>query len=150
MLAQVSSSSTAQFPVGLVALLFVGIVLVIFLIRRLRKPFNLKSYKEWRTSNPSNNDSVKSSPRTIVCPTCNGRGQIIYTGESGYRNCPMCKGNGSVLEGTRFCSVCNGHGVVGTGGICSRCKGRGCSACKFTGATCYQTCPTCKGEGVVR
>jgi molecular chaperone DnaJ len=48
--------------------------------------------------------------RTINCPTCGGRGQVMSGGGiiRFSRTCPRCRGMGQVME--RPCKVCNGDG----------------------------------------
>lgn len=50
--------------------------------------------------------------RTINCPTCNGRGQVLSS--RGFfqvsQTCPRCRGAGQIIE--RPCRVCDGEGRV--------------------------------------
>ena len=64
------------------------------------------------------------------CPTCKGKGRI---------NCKGYVGPGSGGPASNMVYPCNGDKTT-----CSKCYGKNCSACGFTG---YAACPICGGEG---
>jgi molecular chaperone DnaJ len=58
--------------------------------------------------------------RTVVCPTCKGKG-----GDK--TKCPVCKGSGRTSSGSFFanvCQKCNGEGYIKTS-RCAKCGGNG-------------------------
>ncbi|MDQ6911878.1 MAG: molecular chaperone DnaJ [Verrucomicrobiota bacterium] len=59
-----------------------------------------------------NGKGAESGSRTINCPTCGGRGQVISS--RGFfqvsQTCPRCRGVGQIIE--KPCKVCEGEGRV--------------------------------------
>ena len=59
-----------------------------------------------------NGSGAKPGTKKINCPTCNGRGQVLYS--AGFINvsqtCPKCRGEGSTIKSP--CSQCDGSGKV--------------------------------------
>ncbi len=59
-----------------------------------------------------NGSGAKPGTKKINCPTCNGRGQVLYS--AGFINvsqtCPKCRGEGSTIKNP--CSQCDGSGKV--------------------------------------
>jgi molecular chaperone DnaJ len=59
-----------------------------------------------------NGSGAKPGTKKIDCPTCNGRGQVLYS--AGFINvsqtCPKCRGEGSTIKSP--CAKCDGAGKV--------------------------------------
>jgi molecular chaperone DnaJ len=59
-----------------------------------------------------NGSGAKPGTKKTDCPTCNGRGQVMYS--AGFINvsqtCPKCRGEGSTIKNP--CSKCDGAGKV--------------------------------------
>ncbi|MCX5692473.1 MAG: molecular chaperone DnaJ [Candidatus Omnitrophica bacterium] len=64
------------------------------------------------TCDACNGSGAKPGTKKIECPTCNGRGQVLYS--AGFINvsqtCPKCRGEGSAIKSP--CSKCDGAGKV--------------------------------------
>jgi len=64
------------------------------------------------TCGKCNGKGAASGSRTINCPTCGGRGQVISS--RGFfqvsQTCPRCRGVGQIIE--KPCRVCDGEGRV--------------------------------------
>lgn len=64
------------------------------------------------TCDKCHGSGAEPSSRTISCPTCNGRGQVISS--RGFfhisQTCPRCRGAGEVIE--KPCHQCRGEGRV--------------------------------------
>ncbi|MCU0416257.1 MAG: molecular chaperone DnaJ [Cytophagaceae bacterium] len=80
-----------------------------------------------------------------TCGWCKGSGHVKG-------KCYTCKGIGKL-----YCSVCQGKGVVVTGGnmsqnyqACYKCSGTGIVLCSTCNGSTYAhgECPTCKGNGI--
>jgi hypothetical protein len=81
-----------------------------------------------------------------TCGTCHGSGHVKG-------KCYMCRGIGKI-----YCTVCQGKGIVVTGGnmsqqyqTCYKCNGTGIVLCPTCNGTTYSDgeCPTCKGNGFI-
>jgi molecular chaperone DnaJ len=59
-----------------------------------------------------NGSGARPGTKKTDCPTCNGRGQVLYS--AGFINvsqtCPKCRGEGSTIKNP--CSRCNGAGKI--------------------------------------
>src|SRR5919108_791681 len=64
------------------------------------------------TCEKCNGTGAEPASRTITCPTCGGRGQVISS--RGFfqvsQACPRCKGSGQVID--KPCKKCDGEGRV--------------------------------------
>src|SRR6266480_1009172 len=64
------------------------------------------------TCDQCNGSGAEPGSRSINCPTCGGRGQVISS--RGFfqvsQTCPRCRGVGQIIE--KPCRVCNGEGRV--------------------------------------
>jgi molecular chaperone DnaJ len=64
------------------------------------------------TCDKCNGSGAEPGSRTITCPTCSGRGQVISS--RGFfhisQTCPQCRGAGEVIE--KPCQKCRGEGRV--------------------------------------
>ncbi len=70
------------------------------------------SFTRWQKCDLCNGDGYAPGSEPQVCPTCQGRGQVVRS--QGFfqisTTCPTCHGEGQVI--TNPCSECNGTGKV--------------------------------------
>ena len=74
-----------------------------------KKTINIPRHQ---TCDACNGSGAKPGTKKTNCPTCNGRGQVLYS--AGFINvsqtCPKCRGEGSTIKNP--CAKCDGAGKV--------------------------------------
>jgi len=118
--------------------------------------YQQKQEQKQSEAKASSSLAMSSKPSYIECEHCGGLGKLVDSSSVthvGYR-CPICKGNGKILEkeAQSACPYCKGFGRVPMNQSSSMSSSKGSSASSInsrptSARMIAQRCPICRGSG---